>query len=205
MRGLFTKTAAGAAFAAAILAVSAPAIASPISDVVNWYNSDGSLFQSITLYDDGSFLTVQPGSGGGINPGNGTESVVVGSCAGCNDVSIGLLEPGSTPGNPIIGDLFSSLTTTQGDGFFQVFRFTSVEDGNSIPIPADPLLQPGNTYSTVLLPETNGPIQIGPYIAEGMNLTIQSDVPEPSTVALLASVLIGMASFAAMRRHKAKA
>jgi hypothetical protein len=203
MRGLFSKTAAGVAFVAASLAFSAPASASPVSDVVNWYNYDGSLFQSITLKEDGSFVVVQPGHGTFSSPGFGSESVVVGTCNGCNDVSIGLLEPGSTPAHPIIGDLFSSLTTDLGGVLNQVFTFTSVEDGQSIPIPADPLLQPGNTYSVIWLPETNGPIQIGPYITDGMNMTIQSDVPEPSTLALLASVLIGAAGFIAMRRHRA--
>jgi hypothetical protein len=193
----------GATFVAASLAFSAPAVAGPVSDIVNWYNSDGSLFESVTLNDDGSAVIFEEGLGTFTEPGNGTESVIVGSCAGCNDVSIGLLEPGSTPDNPIIGDLFSSLTTFQDNEFFQVFTFTSVEDGNSIPIPTDPLLQPGGSYNVFLLPETNGPIQIGPYLADGFNLTIQSDVPEPSTLSLLAASLI-VAGLVTMRRRRSK-
>jgi len=197
-RGYF----AGIAVFATTLALSGPVVASNISDVVKWSTQQPggsySLFESITLYEDGSALIYQPGFGSFTEPGNGTESVIVGSCGGCNDVSIGLIEPGGA-----VGDLFTSLTNSQG---YQVFTFTSVEDGDSFSIPSDPYLPANESYNVVLLDE-NGPIDVAPYVfggdGEGNIMTIQSDVPEPVTLSLFGAGLAGAA--AVRRRKKAKA
>lgn len=189
----------GMAAVAASLLLSAPAFAgsmSGTSDIIKWYAPSAGgghfLFESITLHEDGSYVLFESGLGTSTNPGSGSESVIVGSCAGCADVAVGLLEPGSTPAHPIIGDLFTSLTSSLGD---QVFTFTSVDSG-SLSIPSDPFLPPGATYGNFLLNETKGPIDIAPFIfgpgGGGYILTIQSDVPEPTTWAILLAGLFGM-------------
>jgi hypothetical protein len=199
----------GLALGAAML--SAPAFASPVSapsDIIKWYatvpGGGYSLFESITLNEDGSSVLFVPGNGPGTgtfySPGFGTESVVVGSCLGCNDVAIGLLEPGSG----LIGDMFTSLTTEQGD---QAFMFTSVEKG-SIPFPSDPFLPEGKPFTTYLLNETNGPIDIASYVFgpdSGYILTIQSDVPEPATWTILLGMLLGMGVMIGAARRRAPA